>query len=94
MIELRSDGQANFGPVECVFDFFRDKVMLPCPCFEISATFGPGMSGGPVFNEQGEICGIVSSGIAGTSSSYATTLWPSLSEIYNLEGNYILNSQT
>ena len=81
-IELSNRGQSNFGLVKKVYDEFRDRVMLPCPCFEIGANFNPGMSGGPVFDERGEICGIVSSSIEGESSSHAVTLWHSLTEIY------------
>ena len=81
-IEFGSGGQANFGVVQNVYEERRDRVMLPCPCFEVGADFGPGMSGGPVFNEQGEICGIVSSAVEGTHTSYALTLWPSLWRMY------------
>ena len=83
IVEVINKGQANFGVVNNVYDDCRDQVMLPCPCFEIGVNFGSGMSGGPVFDEQGKICGIVSSSIEGGSSSYAVTLWPSLSQIYN-----------
>ncbi len=82
IIEVRNKGQGNFGVINNVYNEYRDRIMLPCPCFEIGVSFGPGMSGGPVFNEQGEICGIVSSSIEGSSSSHAVTLWPSLSQIY------------
>lgn len=81
-IELDGGGQANFGVVKNVYDEYRDRVMLPCPCFEVGAEFSPGMSGGPVFNERSEICGVVSSGIKGENSSHAVTLFPSLSQIY------------
>ena len=82
-IEIGSGGQANFGLVKYVYYDYRDRVMLPCPCFEIGASFSSGMSGGPVFDERGKICGIVSSSIEGESSSHAVTLWPTLSEIYS-----------
>ena len=81
-VELGRKGHAEFGLVKRVYYEFRDRIMLPCPCFEIGAKFRPGMSGGPVFNERGEICGIVSSSISGDSTSYAVTLWRSLTEIY------------
>ena len=66
----------------------RDRVMLPCPCFEIGARFRPGMSGGLVFDKNGRICGIVSTGFEGAVSSYAVTLGPSLSELFG-ESFYI-----
>lgn len=82
-IEVGGEGHAQFGVVKKIYDDYRDKVMLPCPCFEVSAKFSPGMSGGPVFNEQSELCGIVSTGFEGEASSFVVTLWPSLSEIYS-----------
>ena len=83
IVEVGNEGQANFGIVNNVYEQYRDRVMLPCPCFEIGANFGSGMSGGPVFDERGEICGVVSSSVEGGGTSYAVTIWPSLSQIYN-----------
>ena len=56
--------------------------MLPCPCFEVSADLGAGMSGGPVFDKNGSLCGIVSSGFEGAASSHVVTVGSSLAEIY------------
>ena len=39
-------------------------------------------SGGPVFDKNGSLCGIVSSGFEGAASSHVVTLGPSLAEIY------------
>ena len=81
-IEIGSEGKAEFGLVKRVYKDYRDRVMLPCPCFEVGAKFSPGMSGGPVLNERSEICGIVSSSIESANSSHVVTLWPSLPQIY------------
>ncbi len=68
------------GPVLNVFDVVRDRSLLNFPCFEINARFEGGMSGGPVFNAAGELCGIVCASVApneGVSHiAYAATLWP------------------
>lgn len=41
----------------------RDMGMLPFPCFHTNAQFNGGMSGGPIFNENGNVCGVVCSGL-------------------------------
>ncbi|WP_137009961.1 S1 family peptidase [Aquitalea aquatilis] len=50
----------------------------PSPGFEVEADWRPGMSGGPVFNERGEVIGIVSSSLPpsdeGPGIGYATSL--------------------
>ena len=74
VLEISDQGQIEFGMVRTVHNKSRDRVMLPCPCFEIGANFRPGMSGGPVFDKNGRICGIVSTGIEEAVSSYAITL--------------------
>ena len=33
--------------------------MLPFPCYHVGARFDAGMSGGPVFDEYGSLCGLV-----------------------------------
>ena len=38
----------------------RDRVMAPFPCFTINAAIHGGMSGAPVINEAGFVCGMVS----------------------------------
>ena len=81
-LEVADQPRASFGVVKKVYETYRDRVMLPCPCFEVSADLGAGMSGGPVFDKNGSLCGIVSSGFEGAASSHVVTLGPSLAEIY------------
>jgi hypothetical protein len=65
------------GKVSQVFFPRRDRGMLAFPCFEIEGDFEPGMSGGPIFNDQNQVCGVVSSGgIPGVC--YGAVLWPLL----------------
>lgn len=61
----------------------RDRSLLPWPCFRIDAHIDGGMSGGPVFNDKGELCGLMctSFGQSGQHEghlSYVTLLWPML----------------
>ncbi|MDD4950590.1 serine protease [Sulfuricurvum sp.] len=50
---------------------------MPSPCIEVNMETYGGMSGGPVFNEDGRLVGIVSSSFDG-GPSYITLIWDSL----------------
>lgn len=61
----------------------RDINMLNFPCFMVNARFDGGMSGGPVFNDNGYLCGLICSNLPPSESdqqhvSYVTLLWPAL----------------
>jgi hypothetical protein len=55
----------------------RDQACMPYPCFEVDAVFEPGMSGGPIFNERDEVCGVISRG-SDFGVSWASIFWPAL----------------
>ena len=48
------------GNVSDVFETGRDVVMMPGPGFQTEAVFEGGMSGGPVLNTEGFVCGVIS----------------------------------
>lgn len=51
------------------------------PCFTVDADLRHGQSGGPVFNEEGYVCGVVSAGATeffGEPSSIVSLLYPTL----------------
>ncbi len=69
------------GTVEEIHRAAREKAQLRFPCFRTSARFDPGMSGAPVFTEEGLLCGIVCSNMPpetddGEHTSYVSVLWP------------------
>lgn len=70
------------GVVEEVFPVRRDSGMLSFPCFRVSARFEAGMSGGPIFNEKGAVCGVICSSLkeamVGGYISYCSLVWASL----------------
>ena len=71
------------GEVVEVFPIRRDRGngMLNFACAAINSRIEPGMSGGPVFNEAGEICALnCASSIPedGAYKSFVAMLWPSL----------------
>jgi len=53
----------------------RDQ-RLPFACFRVDHDFPAGMSGGPVFDEDGHVCGLVCSG---GFEAYVALLWPAFS---------------
>src|SRR6185437_12557431 len=77
------------GIVKNIFPEKRDAIILKFPSFEIDAQFNPGMSGGPVFNEKGFVCGIVCSSMpleeTGEHLSYVSLLWPSLGTLLEVK---------
>jgi hypothetical protein len=69
------------GTVIEVYDERRDFIKMPFPGFQINARFDGGMSGGPVFNENGELCGIIRSDYplfeeGDRYASFVASLWP------------------
>lgn len=80
-VDLDDEPMASVGVVQEIFEWRRDRVMLPFPCYQVSARFDGGMSGGPVFDETGCICGVVcdnfdGSHLDGEPISYVAMLWP------------------
>lgn len=73
---------ATYGTVSEVHPGGRDRCMLPFGCFAVTADFRPSMSGGPIFNSEGRVCGIVCSGTNTEPGippiSYGALLWPLL----------------
>ncbi|MGA7749795.1 MAG: serine protease, partial [Gallionella sp.] len=80
-IDLNDEPMLSIGIVKEIHEMQRDSALLPFPCYQVSARFDGGMSGGPVFDETGSLCGIVCSNVDGSHLdgepvSYVTTLWP------------------
>ncbi|WP_293369405.1 serine protease [Nevskia sp.] len=61
----------------------RDAAMLRFPCFRTDARFDAGMSGGPIFNDFGSVCGVICSSFESVTNppqytSYGSLIWPAL----------------
>jgi S1-C subfamily serine protease len=87
-VDLNDEPIASVGVVREIFEW-RRGALLPFPCYQVSARFDAGMSGGPVFEETGALCGIVCSNFAGSHLegepiSFVTSLWP----IFRLTMNF------
>jgi len=80
-VELSLTPVISTGKVLDVHRSYRDSGMLNFPCFTVDAKFPSGMSGGAVFNEKKELCGLVCSGNEGETEadsaySNAVSIWP------------------
>lgn len=80
-IEINNLGAASVGEVRTIHQERRDAIRLNFPCFQVNARFDGGMSGGPVFSDNGHVCGVISSNLPPEDDnqehiSYASTLWP------------------
>jgi hypothetical protein len=89
-IELNDIGTTSIGEIGQIFPERRDSSMLTFPCFEVRSRFDHGMSGGLVIDENGALCGLVSSGIQladpnESPLSYAATLWPMLTTVISAD---------
>jgi hypothetical protein len=89
-IDLNDEGMMSVGIVQEIYDWKRDNVMLPFPCYRVNARFDAGMSGGPVFEETGALCGIICAGtegahLDGEPVSYVSMLWPLFKLIINAD---------
>lgn len=89
-------GQTNFNysqetaftRVE-VFPEQRDSSMLRFPCFRTNARFDHGMSGGPIVNERGSVCGVICDSLPLTDEdpeyiSHASLLYPALGTLIDV----------
>lgn len=79
--EIEVNARASTGIVAEVHHEIRDASRLPFPCYRTNARLDGGMSGGPVFDSGGKLCGLVCSSIPPMQEgdehvSYCATLWP------------------
>lgn len=74
------------GTVTGVYPERRDRGMLSFPCFQVEALFKGGMSGGPIYNSAGELCGLVCSCDNDAPIAYGVVLWPILVSMISHQG--------
>ncbi len=78
------DDATTAGEVTEVFDHGRP--MTPWPCFQTNLQTRGSMSGGPVFTDDGHVCGLVCSGLnegeeATDHVSWMASLWPTVATV-------------
>lgn len=57
-VDMAIERAFSHGIVSEIHFPHRDKALLKFPCFRMDAEIASGMSGGPIFNETGGVCGI------------------------------------
>jgi hypothetical protein len=80
-IDLMDIPSSSTGKVDEVLPTGQPAGKFSFPCFRVNARFDGAMSGGPVVDEFGNVCGIVSGtmgNLDGDQISYVATLWPML----------------
>jgi hypothetical protein len=80
-LDLRDVPQASTGQVEEILFRGQPSGRFTFPCYRVAARFDGGMSGGPIYDSQGRLCGIISGSYGITDErpiSYAAMLWPIL----------------
>jgi S1-C subfamily serine protease len=80
-IDINDKPSTAVGRVMEVYHEKRDSCRLPFPCYQTNFRADGGMSGGPVFNERGELCGLICSSVPAEDdqqehSTFITSLWP------------------
>ena len=88
-VEWYDEPATTVGEVMEVHEQLRDSSRLRFPCFRTNARFDGGMSGGPVVNEDGMLCGLVCSALPASAAgeedvSYAALLWPAMGTILDM----------
>jgi len=78
------------GYVKDVHQVQRDRLKLTYPCYQVNARFDGGMSGGPVLDDDGKLCGVICSTYPPFSedeehASYVATLWPAMAISMNID---------
>lgn len=69
---------ASKGEVSEIFRTGRDRVMLPGPSFSLECSTWGGMSGGPAFDLNGNLIGLLTSSYGDDPISFVSLLWPAL----------------
>ena len=80
-LDLRDVPQASTGEVEEILPRGQPAGRFTFPCYRVAARFDAGMSGGPVYDVRGRLCGIISGTYGITDErpiSYVAMLWPML----------------
>lgn len=80
-IEIRGELRLSKGPVSARYPRGRDRAMIPWPSVEVACPALGGMSGGPIFDSNGLLIGLLCSSMdfaEGGGTSNISMIWPAL----------------
>ncbi len=80
-VDYSQETAISTGRVTEVFHQRRDGVLATYPCFHVDCRFDSGMSGGPILDDRGRVCGIVSRGLTSADEEHTglgASIWPAL----------------
>jgi hypothetical protein len=80
--------RVSVGTIVAQYPCGRDTTMLPWPALEVASWTSGAMSGGPTFDQQGLLVGIVCSCLVTDDKagpSYVSLLWPALTTAIDAE---------
>ena len=83
LVDYSQNSAHSAGKVIEIFREKRDSGLLNFPCFRTDTRFDHGMSGGPVINEAGYVCGVICSSTTQFEDdpkyiSYVSLIWPAM----------------
>lgn len=83
--EIKMSMMTAIGEVTARYEQKRDSVLLPHPCFEVSCAASGGMSGGPAFDKDGFLLGLITSSVEGDTGgpTFLSLPWPAFAETIN-----------
>lgn len=83
--QIRGEMMACIGTVSAVYPGGRDTAMLRWPCVEVRVDTPGGLSGGPAFDKDGCLIGVLCSSVGsedGNGPSYVSLIEPMLTEAF------------
>lgn len=96
-INLTDTPIQTFGTVKEIYAVRRDSSILAFPCIRVNARFDGGMSGGPVVDNRGRICGLVCSSLPPADqdsdlehNSFVALIWPLLATVISANRDGVL----
>jgi Trypsin-like peptidase domain len=75
-VEFQVQPRTSIGEVTDVYPVARDLSFLSFPSFAMQTYIIGGMSGGPVFNRTGDLCGLICTGDEANPYATGVVLWP------------------